>query len=218
MSISNNTTKLQSLMDKINALPDYKEGIELPELSNEGSSANLLNNKQLIDSEGNIVTGSMPDRSNYTLFFDGIDTKSIILPEGYYINGTVSLNNEIDDEVETQADLIAQIQTAVDGLPEVGDGSGVINTCTGSITVAKWGMDVPICYVDGDGNVCQQTFEERTTSTITVMKGSLLVITDYDRSKNIVDGITRVFAPSTAYTALGSHVYFVDADFTVKGM
>lgn len=133
MSISNNTQKLQNLMDKINALPEYKEGIELPELSNEGSSADLLNNKQLIDSEGNIITGSMKNNGTINTTFDGINTKSYTIPKGYTDGGTVSLDNTIDNEVDLQEDLIAQIQTIADNLPNASSGnggSGKVETCT----------------------------------------------------------------------------------------
>lgn len=59
MSISNNTTKLQSLMDKINALPDAGSGgIELPELSNPASADEIFLNKETIGQEGNIITGT----------------------------------------------------------------------------------------------------------------------------------------------------------------
>lgn len=59
MSIKNNTTNLQSLLEQVNNLPNAgSSGIELPELTNEGTSADLMSGKQLINDEGSVVTGT----------------------------------------------------------------------------------------------------------------------------------------------------------------
>lgn len=57
MSILNNTTQLELLLEEVNALPEAG-GVDLPELTNAGTSADLLQDKQLIDGEGNVVTGT----------------------------------------------------------------------------------------------------------------------------------------------------------------
>lgn len=106
---SNNTdlqTVLQTLQTKAAG-----GGIELPELANEGIASDLLIGKQLIDQEGNIVEGTMSNNGAISSTMDGIDTKSITIPKGYTDGGTVSLDNTIDNEVDTQADLIVQIKT-----------------------------------------------------------------------------------------------------------
>ena len=56
--LQKNITNLQSLLDKINSLPDAG-GVELPELSNEGSSSDLLLGKQLINQQGQVVSGEI---------------------------------------------------------------------------------------------------------------------------------------------------------------
>jgi hypothetical protein len=56
MSIKNNTISLQEILESINTLPDAG-GVELPELTEEGTASDLLAGKQLIDQEGNIVEG-----------------------------------------------------------------------------------------------------------------------------------------------------------------
>jgi hypothetical protein len=58
-TLQSNNTDLQDILNTINALPNANSGIELPALTNEGTTSDLLANKQLIDSNGNIVTGSM---------------------------------------------------------------------------------------------------------------------------------------------------------------
>lgn len=80
MGIPNNTTKLQSLIDKINALPEAG-GIELPALTNEGAAADLLSGKQLIDGDGNIVTGTIQTQTASNLSASGA---IVTVPAGYY--------------------------------------------------------------------------------------------------------------------------------------
>lgn len=83
MSIKNNITSLQNLLEQVNALPDVG-GVKLPGLSNPAIASELFVNKELIDSNGNVITGTF----------------------------------SIDNELSAQDDLIAQIQAAVDSLPE----------------------------------------------------------------------------------------------------
>ena len=56
-ALTSNNLDLQSLIDQANALPDAG-GVELPGLANEGVAADLLANKELIDSNGEVVTGT----------------------------------------------------------------------------------------------------------------------------------------------------------------
>lgn len=56
-ALSANNLDLQSLIDQANALPDAG-GAELPELSNPAVASELFVNKELIDSDGNVVTGT----------------------------------------------------------------------------------------------------------------------------------------------------------------
>lgn len=56
-SLSANNLDLQSLIDQANALPDAG-GIELPELSNPANADELFSGKQLIDGDGEVVTGT----------------------------------------------------------------------------------------------------------------------------------------------------------------
>ena len=55
--ILQNTSNLQDILEVVNNLPDAG-GVELPELTNEGTASDLLLNKELIDQEGNVVTGT----------------------------------------------------------------------------------------------------------------------------------------------------------------
>lgn len=55
--LKNNTTTIQNLINTINSLPEAG-GVDLPELSNPATSEELFANKELIDGDGNVVTGT----------------------------------------------------------------------------------------------------------------------------------------------------------------
>jgi hypothetical protein len=98
------------------------EGIEsggaaLPTLTNEGAAADLVSGKQLIDQEGNIVEGINP----------------------YELNAT-------NAEVEEQADLIAQIQTVLEGKASV---SYPVLSNPATAENLEEGYEL----IDGEGNV-----------------------------------------------------------------
>ena len=143
--LQNNITKLQDLLEAVNALPEAG-GVELPKLSNEGATSDLLINKELINQEGNIVIGTMPDNGAISSTIDGINTKSINIPSGYTSGGTVSLTDDIDNEVDTQADLIAQIQSAL----EWKGGNGGIKTCT--VTLSSFTEIYHVSYTAFEDN------------------------------------------------------------------
>lgn len=76
-------------------------GVELPELTNPATSEEIFLDKETIDANGNVQTGTFT----------------------------------IDGELTTQNDLIAQIQSAVDNLPDAGGGgNGSYETCTVNIS------------------------------------------------------------------------------------
>lgn len=77
--LKNNTTSLQDLLNTVNALPEA--GVELPELTNEGSASDMLSGKQLIDSDGNVVTGTIATKTSSNLTASGA---TVTVPAGYY--------------------------------------------------------------------------------------------------------------------------------------
>ena len=56
-NLNNNTLQLEALLAKVNALPEAG-GVDLPALTNEGVAEDLMLNKELIDSDGNKITGT----------------------------------------------------------------------------------------------------------------------------------------------------------------
>jgi hypothetical protein len=83
-TLQSNNTDLQAILNTINELPETG-GIELPSIANEGLPDDLVSGKELINSSGNIVIGTNP--------YEKVAT---------------------DTEVNTQADLITQIMTALE--------------------------------------------------------------------------------------------------------
>lgn len=81
MSIKQNTSSLQEVLNIVNNLPEASTGVELPELSNEGSASDLLSGKELIDGEGNVVTGTIPTNTASNLTVSGA---TVTVPSGYY--------------------------------------------------------------------------------------------------------------------------------------
>ena len=81
--LQNNITNLQNLLQQANSLPEAG-GVELPELSNPAVASELFVNKELIDGEGNVVTGTFSIDEELTTQDDLISQIQIVvdsLPE-----------------------------------------------------------------------------------------------------------------------------------------
>lgn len=78
--LQSNNTDLQAILNTINELPEAG-GVELPELSNPGTAADLLSGKELIDGEGNIITGTIASKTSINLIASGA---TVTVPAGYY--------------------------------------------------------------------------------------------------------------------------------------
>lgn len=89
-------TKIDAMAPLIEAI---QTGITLPTLANEGAAADLLSGKQLIDDEGNIVTGSMPSVTQATpsisVNSSGLITASATQEAGKVAAGTKSATHQL---------------------------------------------------------------------------------------------------------------------------
>lgn len=68
------------------------QGVELPTLTNPGTATDLVEGKQLIDGEGNIVEGAIPVRTADNV---GVIGTEVAVPEGYY-------PERVEKEIDTQ--------------------------------------------------------------------------------------------------------------------
>ena len=94
---------IAQIMDAVDNLPEAG-GVELPELSNPASADDIVEGKEAISELGEVVVGTNP-----------------------YAKA------ETDATVNEQTDLIEQIRSAVDGLPEVEDVAEETNAYTAKI-------------------------------------------------------------------------------------
>lgn len=95
-------------------------GVKLPELTNEGEAADLMEGKELIDGAGNVVTGTyVPlDTSDATAAADEIFLGETAYADGEKVTGTFTLAAEMTE----QHSLITQIRQT---LEEKAAGGGV---------------------------------------------------------------------------------------------
>lgn len=190
--LKTNTTNLQTLLNKANALPQHLNTSDATATADEI----LLNETAYVN--GSKLTGTMPNNGAISSTMDGISTKSVTVPAGYTSGGTVSLDDTIDNKVDNQADLISQIQTALVGktgnsgedvstevgvytslltnletaieeLPDAGSGSIEISTVTfsGDNTYNVW-------YTNENG--VPSYIRIVSSGEITVQKGSLMAV------------------------------------------
>ena len=67
------------------------------------------------NAEGKVV-GEMPDNGAINLYIDGITETSSTIPQGYHNGeGSVSLTDDIANEVDSQTDIISQIKSVLQG-------------------------------------------------------------------------------------------------------
>ena len=129
------------------------------------------------DSNDEVVEGAMLDNGAMNKTMDGINTKNVTIPSGYTSGGTVSLTDDIDNEVDAQADLISQIMTTLEGktAAEGGNANVNMNTCTVNITT-DYGWNT-IFYEDVINDVITYNIKgDSTTYTLNVRCDSVLYV------------------------------------------
>lgn len=118
----------------------------------------------------------------------------------------------IDSELTQQDSLIAQIQSAIDELPDAGSGgsSGGIETCTVVITddgsPLGPGMEPIFYYVDQNGTIQQIA---SVSCTLTVMKNSIIAITGWSAGSNGTGQCSEIFY------GIGNAAYSINGDSTL---
>lgn len=79
------------------------------------TAADVLAGKKFVDANGVDVTGTMDNKGNVSLTLNGITDNSVTIPQGYHGgSGTVTLNDNIKNEVSSQKTLIQEITSIVE--------------------------------------------------------------------------------------------------------
>lgn len=79
------------------------------------TAADVLVGKKFVDANGADVTGTMDNKGNVSLTLNGITDNSVTIPQGYHGgSGTVTLNDNIKNEVNSQKTLIQEITSIVE--------------------------------------------------------------------------------------------------------
>ena len=182
-------------LDSMAAAVDSIEcGVVLPELTNEGSASDLLASKQLIDGEGNIITGTF----------------------------------SIDSELTTQDNLISQIQSVVNSLPEAGSSEPNLQ----SKTVTPSTSSQTIKPDSGYDGLSQVTVNAMTTATqatpsISVNSSGLITASATQTAGYVVAGTksatkqlttksATTYTPSTSNQTIAAGTYCSGTQ-TIKG-
>lgn len=78
-------------------------------------AGDVLQGKKIVDASGAVVTGTMPNQGTTNLTLNGITDNSVTIPQGYHGgSGTVTLNDNIKNEVSSQKTLIQEITSIVE--------------------------------------------------------------------------------------------------------
>lgn len=92
-------------------------GQKLPELANPGAAADLLTGKQLIDADGNVLTGTMPEATQATpsisVSSSGLITASATQAAGKVAAGTKSATRQLTTQAAKTVTPTTSTQTAV---------------------------------------------------------------------------------------------------------
>ena len=183
-----NTTDLQSILNTINSLPEAGSGgVELPELSNEGTSADLLSGKQLIDGDGNVVTGTIATKTASNLSANGA---TVTVPAGYYA-----------------AQVTKSVSTVTQATPSISvDSSGLITasaTQSAGYVAAGTKSATKQLTIQGAQTITPSTSDQYAVSAGRYTTGDVIVLGDSNLfASNIKKGVD-IFGVTGTYEGSG---------------
>lgn len=162
------TDPFSSYPEKISAI---QTGVQLPELTNPGSAADLLAGKQLVDQYGNPLTGTMPQKSASDLTASGA---SIIVPAGYYpsqVSKSVVTATHPKPTISRSGGTITASHVQSAGYTEGGTTTGTLSIPTQAGTtitpgtskktaVSSGRITTGTVYVNGDANLRAENIKQ----------------------------------------------------------
>lgn len=219
MSIKQNITSLQNLLEQVNALPNAGSGgVDLPELTNEGIAEDLMLGKELINDEGNVVIGAFTIDSELTAQDDLIAQIQVAL-EGKTACGGI----DTSDATATASDILSGKTAYVDGEKI----TGTITTKTASnLSVSGKTVTVPAGYYTSQVTKDVATTTQATPS-ITVSSGGLITASATQTAgyvsagtksgtKQLTTQAAQTITPGTSNKTIASGRYLTGTQ-TIKG-
>jgi hypothetical protein len=215
-TISNNTTGLQRILETINALPEANDGVKLPTLNNEGTASDLLSEKELIDGEGNVVTGTIPTKTASNLTANGA---TITVPAGYYAEDTSkSVKTTVQSPITVSVDdsgLITATQ-----LQTIGFVTGGVKTATQQLTTQAAKTITPTTssqtavesgvYTTGKITVAAMPTATRANTTISTTvddtNDKITITASNNQTTGYVTGSNKTASTTISLTASGATV------------
>lgn len=124
--------------------------------------------------------GTMPNNGDTSKTIDGLEVKSVTIPDGYTSGGTIALDDTIDNVTDEYTSLLNQLETAIDECDEMNfrivggttqpeepvENTIWVNTST---TIAKWNFGGASVSSPVEGMVFIPTYQE-TASAFSLFK------------------------------------------------
>lgn len=210
------TTTGMTLGGMVSAINSIRTGTTLPELSDEGSSADLMSGKELIGSDGEVVTGTFTIDSELTTQ-DNLISQIQTALQGKAAGGSAPVLQEKTVSPTTSKQTVKP-DSGYDGLSQV-----TVNAmATGSAkTPATTITKNPTISVDSAGKITASVSgTQSVTPTVTagyVSSGTAGTITvSGSATKQLTTKAATTYTPSTSNQTIASGTYLTGTQ-TIKG-
>ena len=211
---------LEAMAKKIR---EIEGGVSLPELENEGAASDLLSGKQLIDSEGNIVEGTIATKTTSDLTVSGA---TVTVPSGYYATQaakSVATVTRANTTISTTADdTNDKLTITASNNQTTGYVTGENKTASTTISLSASGATVTAS--DGTNKISKSVATAtQATPSVSINSSGLITATAAQTAgyvsagtksgtKQLTTQAAKTITPSTSsQTAVASGVYTTGA-------